>query len=86
MAVCSCFFQALKASLSEWKQFIPSTDLGRIIFHRIECTQFNKTVRRDHIQYVGLCVCTGYINKTVVSTVASKIMGGIEFCTASNRM
>lgn len=86
MPICNCLFKALKPSLSEWKPFVPSVDLGRTIFHRTECTHCDKTVRRDHIQYLGLCVCTGYINKTVVSTAAGKVMDGIEFCTASYRM
>jgi len=85
-AICNCLFKALEASLQEWKPFVPSTDLGRTMSHRTECSHFDKTVYRDHIQYIGLCVCTGYIYKTVVSTAASKIMDGIDFCTASYRM
>ena len=73
-------------TLSEWKPFVASTDLGRTVFHRTECTHFDKKVCRDQIQYIGLCVCTGYFNKTVVSTAASKIMDGIEFCIAIYRM
>jgi len=57
LVVCNCLFSALKASVSEWKPFVPSTDLGRTMFHRTRSTHFDKTVCRDHIQYIDLCVC-----------------------------